>query len=303
MKDYISSSTDIRQSVPWGKYMESIGWHVIQIDRMLVYIKEIKFYGRSMVKIQHPKGKINFKKLEKEVKKYKPVFLVVEPHVYQFKESDFLKNGFKKSKLHFAPTSTIKIDITKNEDEIFSSFSENARRNIKKSKKNNLTVKIIDLNQDRNLQFFDDYYNLVKSLTNKKSFYAPGYEESIKKMNAFKNNSVLVFAYENNEPIAVVWLGYFDKTITYMQTGINEKGYKSLANYLLVWDSIRWAKRKGLKVFDFESIYDSRNPRENKRWIGFSEFKKRFHGEIINYPPSYVKYYSLVFRFLEIFSR
>lgn len=122
-------------------------------------------------------------------------------------------------------------------------------------------------------------------------------------MKAFENNSVLIFAYFEKKPIAVVWLGYFDKVITYLQTGIAPEGYKSLANYLLVWEGIKWAKKKGIKVFDFESIYDARNPHENKRWIGFSEFKKRFHGEIVNYPSSYVKYYNLFFKLIGMFQR
>lgn len=303
MKNYLSSSTDIRQSTPWAKYMESIGWDVIKVDGVFVYIRRIKYLNRSLIKVQHSKGKINFRKLEKEIKKYNPFFIVFESHIQGFKESDFLKNGYRKSKSHFAPSATIKIDLTKGSSEIFKSFSENARRNIKKAEKNNIKIKIIDLKKDKELKIFDVYFDLVKKLTRKKHFYAPGYNESLKKMNAFKKNSILIFAYEDEDPIAVVWFGYFDKVITYLQTGITDRGYELLANYLLVWQGIKWAKKKGIKVFDFESIYDSRYPNQNKRWLGYTQFKKRFHGEIISYPPSYAKYYNLFFRFLDLLSR
>lgn len=302
MKDYLISSTDIRQSPSWAKYMESIGWNVVKIDSTYVYIKKIKYLNRSMIKIQHAK-KINFKDIEKITKKYNPLFIVMEPHVFGFKEYDYLKNGFKKSKLRFAPSSTIKIDLKKNSKEVFKSFSENARRNIKKAQGNNLEIKIIDLKKDKDFNSFDNYFSLLQELTKKKGFFAPGREESFKKMKAFKDNSVLFFAYENNNPIAVVWFGYFDNVITYMQTGINERGYKLLANYLLVWEGILWAQKKRFKIFDFESIYDSRNPHENKKWLGFSEFKKRFHGEIVEYPSSYSKYYNFIFKLFEVFSR
>ena len=33
---------------------------------------------------------------------------------------------------------------------------------------------------------------------------------------------------------------------------------------------------RGLKIFDFEGIYDQRFPKLNKGWIGFSNFKKGF---------------------------
>ncbi len=303
MKNNVLSATDIRQSIPWAKYMESIGWDVANIDGTFVFIKKIKIINRSMIKVQHSKEKINLKILENKVKKYNPVFIIFEPHNFHFDESNYLKNGYRKTKLHFAPSSTIKIDLSKSENEIFNSFSENARRNIRKAEKNRLKIKVVDLKNDQELKYFDIYFNLLKSLTKQKKFYAPGREESFKKMMMFKNNSVLLFAYENDSPVAVVWLGYFDGVITYMQTGIAEVGYKQLANYLLVWEGMKWAKKKKIKIFDFESIYDSRNPRENKRWIGFSEFKKRFHGEKIDYPTPFIKYYSLFFKSLEILSR
>src|SRR3989344_4501057 len=100
-------------------------------------------------------------------------------------------------------------------------------------------------------------------------------------MQAFKNNSVLLFAYENNvdalDPIACLWLGYYKNVSSYLQTGITKRGYELLANYFLVLEAIKFSKKNKIEVFDFESIYDERYKNEHKDWIGYSEFKKRFH--------------------------
>ena len=65
-------------------------------------------------------------------------------------------------------------------------------------------------------------------------------------------------------------------TANYYNTWTNDTGRKSGAHYKLVWESILWAKKKRLRTYDFEGILDKRWPQ--KRWAGFSEFKKKFGG-------------------------
>lgn len=293
-----TSAVDIRQSPQWGDYLKSIGWKIDRIGNQQIFIKQISILNKSILKMQHPQGPLDFKKIESISKKYNSLMTVIEPHVNGFDEKEYLRFGYKVSKINFAPSSTILIDLKKGEKELFNSFSENAKRNIKKSLKNNLEIEIVEMKKEKTFEAFEEYYNLLKNLRKIKGFYAPGYSESYKKMKAFQDNSLLIFAKDKNIPIAVVWLAFYKNTICYMQTGITQKGYKLLANYLLVWEGLSWAKKNKLSVFDFESIYDPRFPEQNKRWIGYSEFKKRFHGEIILYPIPFVKFYSNLFKIL-----
>jgi lipid II:glycine glycyltransferase (peptidoglycan interpeptide bridge formation enzyme) len=155
---------------------------------------------------------------------------------------------------------------------------------------------------DTHNKYFEQFYRLQKTLTTMKKFYAPGYEESKKKYEALKQGSFFVFAYSNDIPIAAVWYGFDKKVVTYLQTGITKFGYAKLANYLLVLEGIKKAKKLQCYVFDFESIYDIRYPHESKRWKGYSEFKSRFHGEVIYYPPSWIKIYNPFFKWFYILS-
>ncbi len=302
MKPHVLNALDVRQFPQWGEYMKSIGWKVYLIDGKLAYGKKVPLMG-LIIKMQHPAGPINIKKIDKLAKKEKASMVTIEPHISGYSDKNFLVNKFIKSKRTYAPSSSILIDLKRSENEIFSSFSENARRNIKKAKNKNIQIKIIDVSKDRENKSFEEYYSLLKNLRRIKGFYAPGYHESKKKMESFKNNSILVFAYEDEIPIAVVWYSFFKGSMVYMQTGITKRGYALLANYLIVWEGIRWAKKHGINVFDFESIYDFRYKNQNKKWKGYTQFKKRFHGEEINFPPSYTKYYNPLLRVLEIFPR
>ncbi len=143
---------------------------------------------------------------------------------------------------------------------------------------------------------------MMKHLGKKRGFYVPPYEEYRKKVEAFKETSFFLFAYHNNKPVAVVWYATFQEVLVYLQTGIVQKGYDLFANYLLVWEGLKIGQKLKRKVFDFETIYDDRYPKEHVKWKGYTEFKRRFHGIEVNYPPSYIKFYNPVIKFIYLIS-
>lgn len=297
---------DIRQSENWGKYLTSIDWKVEKIGLSQAFIRPIPLTGRSVIKIQHPYNPLPLSKIDELAKKHKALFAIIEPDIKDFKnEGGFYKFGFQPAKMSYTHTATIYINLQRSLKKLLSSFSENARRNIKKSQSNNLQIKTVLLKDQSNDEEFKKFYSLLTNLTKLKKFYVPGYREFYKKMLAFKNNSAILFAFnqDNSQPIAAVWLGFLKDTAIYMNTGITEEGYKFLANYLLVWESFKLAKKMKLKLFDFEGIYDSRFPKYRKSWINFSEFKKRFHGEVIEFPAPFIKYYSLPFKLFNLCSK
>lgn len=309
MKTTIENAFDFRQSPYWGKYMKALGWHVEIINGVQIYIRTLPF-GSSLIKIQHPIGKMPYKKIDLIAKNYRAISVTIEPHIYLYVEKEFIHHGYQISSMHHAPTATRKIKIDTQLVTILSAFSENAKRNIKKAEKNNLILKTVMAKDDPKNEYFEKFFKLQKNLTDMKKFYAPGYDESKKKYSALKKGSFFVFAYEkkdsigrfassrmtNAEPVAGVWYGYDTNVVTYLQTGITQKGYDLLANYLLVLEGLKVGKKLGCTVFDFESIYDKRYPREAKRWKGYSEFKSRFHGEEVYYPPSWIKIYNPFFK-------
>lgn len=289
---------DLRQWPQWGNYLSKINWQIERVANVQIFIRKIPLLNYSLIKIQHPDNPLPFFDIDKIAKKHQALFVQIEPVNQNYKPDDFLKNGYCPSKMFLSHSSTILIDLRKSSEELWSSFSENARRNIKKAQQNDLLVKEVFLRQVQDDKDFEDFFQLLMSLTKLKNFYIPPYKEFYKRMQALKKNTVLLFAYtkEDPKPIAGVWLAYWQKSIVYLQTGITQAGYQKMANYLLVWQALQLGQRLHLATFDFEGIYDTRFPNERKRWKSFTEFKKRFHGEIIEYPRPWIKYYSLIFK-------
>ncbi|OGH19388.1 MAG: hypothetical protein A3F31_03285 [Candidatus Levybacteria bacterium RIFCSPHIGHO2_12_FULL_38_12] len=298
------SALDGRQFLQWGEFLKKLGWDVEVIDGRQIYIRRVPLLNHSVIKIQHAVGPMPFAKIDKIAKKYNCVYIVIEPHAYKFNKQDYLKNGYQESFFRFAHTATRRINIASFETEIFKSFSENARRNIKKAKEMGVIVKPVFFKDEKDDSEFRMFYKLLKNLSKMKKFYVPSYDEFHKKWVSFKDNSFLLFGLDpkDKKPVAVVWYGFYKPVISYFQTGINNRGYDLLANYLLVWEGILLGKKLGMKVFDFESVYDPRYPNVNKRWKNYTEFKTRFHGEYLEYPPAYIKFYSPIFKLMYTFS-
>lgn len=291
---------DIRQWPEWGKFMESLGWKNIKVGKNQMFVRNIPFINRSVIKFQRPFGPIDFGKLDILAKEYQALFLLFEPDKGIELMKQFKQHRFTQSKMSAAHSATTRIDISPPESEIFKSFSENARRNILKARSNKLIVEAVDLSLDKG-QVFDEFMGLLTNLVKLKKFYAPSSGEFYKKYQAFKKISYIFFAFNPNQPqkpIAAVWLAKNFQQVSYLHTGITKDGYEKLANYLLVWQSIKFFKKLGCLVYDFEGIYDPRFPKERQSWAKFTEFKKRFHGEIIEFPQSWIKCYSLWFKLI-----
>src|SRR5207248_1802152 len=108
-------------------------------------------------------------------------------------------------------TATLHLDLSLSEKKIWDNFSENAKRNIKKAQKNSLKIKIIEMKDQKDDQYFKLFFQLLENLTISKKIYNPGYEEYLKKLQAFKNTSTLFFAYLNKEPVSVLWMAGYNQ--------------------------------------------------------------------------------------------
>lgn len=288
-------ATDMRQTPMWDTYMRSIGWSVENISGTYIFLNRLKYVHRSFAKIQHPKGPLDLQAIDQYFQSQHIDSAIIEPHLSGHQPEIYKDFRFKPTRMKFGSTATILVDMDQTSENLFSSFSENARRNIHKAQKLGLRTKIVNYNHSNPYAEFSNFFALMTKVGKMRKFYIPSYAEMQKKYAAFGDNQFLAFAYnpQQPDPIAAVWFGYYDKTLAYLHTGITDSGYQSYANYLLVWEGLIEGQKRKLKVFDFEAIYDERYPQDLKRWTGFTQFKKRFHGEIIHYPQPYLKNYSL----------
>lgn len=265
---------DIRQSEQYANYLQKIGWEIAKIDSWNVFIRNIPLYGK-FAKLQKIIPPVPFNKISECVKQNKINRIIIEPDSKDYKilSTKFLINGYKINNSPYIPTKTILIDLTRNEESIFKSFSPAKRRAIRKAKKNNVEIinstdieAFIKL-KTRNM--FPVKYLMAKDI---RALWESFYPD---------NSALLLSAHAG-----VLLLFYEDKSYYWLAASTKEANQLA-APSLLVWEALKLSKQKGCKVFDFEGIYDSRFPKSTNSWKGFTKFKQGFGVKEIEYSGSY----------------
>jgi hypothetical protein len=261
---------DLRQSHEYGKYMESIGWRVITIpnSKFQIFIRKIGPVG--IAKLQRIKGVIPLGNIEKILIENNVMMIKIEPL------GDMIPLGYRLSGWPLLGTKTLRVDLRPSEEEIFNSFKKDCRYCIRQAQRLKGSKA-----QGNN---FDLFYEIWKMSAKRKNLWIPKEKEYKSLVSAFGKN-IYCLTVEN---LAGALVLVYKKTAFYYFAGSATEGTRMNLPYLVVWEAMREAKKRGCMVWDFEGIFDPRWP--NKGWQGFSHFKKSFGGKDIEFPGSFEKW-------------
>lgn len=280
---------EIQQSPLFAKYLISLGWTVVYLDKVQIYIRHFPFMG-ALAKIQRPKKLPNPKKLIPLLKKHKISTVACEPdssideNAYQHWIKTISKN-FKINTSPYLPTKTILVDLKASEEEIFNRFSEAKRRAVRRAQKNNIIVKesnnineLIHIkNKSAGFLGFITTYGIDKLWP----IFAP---KNAAILLAYKGSNNYQLSTINSQLIAGVLLLFYDQTAYYWIAGATREGKKLFAPTLLVWEALKLSKINNMNKFDFVGVWDERKANENHKWRGFTKFKEGFGGKELYYP-------------------
>lgn len=270
---------DIRQNVAWGGHLKYHHWKTIRIKAadgkhsMQAFILRLGWWPFTMMKIQRSSFDPDFRELKRIKRKYWVANSVIEPQRVQDPEA-YKRAGYYITRFPYLAMSTYINDLTKSEREIWSGLSENAKRLIKKNEK--VTVEEVPSKK------FCDLWKKSSKIW----IMQPVEVENLLK--SFKGDARLVVSRTGDVYHSGLMVIYSKDTANYYMTWTSEAGRKSGAHYKLVWEEMKRAKKKGKKYWDFEGIFDPRWPQ--KKWVGFTDFKRRFGGKLIHFPGSYFRW-------------
>jgi hypothetical protein len=274
---------EIQQSDLYAEYIRRLKWNADAVDGVWIYSKKIPFFG-GLAKIQRPIKFPDFDKLLKFLNLNKLNIVALEPDSsipnkdLELYISRLKQQHFKINTSPFLCTKTVIVDLTPSESEIFSSFSEAKRRAVRRAIKHNVTIE-----KSENIK---DLINIKAKSAGLFGFITTGGLDKMWEVFGPKNSAI--FLARKNCPkrdiIGGVFLIWFDKTAYYWIAGATGEGKKLFAPTLLVWESIKYAKKKGNKLYDFIGVWDERVPKLNTSFKGFTRFKTGFSQNYVYYP-------------------
>ena len=263
---------DLRQTSEYADFMKRIGWIVDIVSGNYVYTKPFWIFG-SYTKIQRPTKIIEIYKLNELFRNRKSRSVLIEPSDIE-QEKYYLENGFKLAKSASLPSKTIQIDIKKTEKQLLNNMTSKTRYNIGLAKrKGNKVIHSSNI---------DKFIHLWEKESHLRNFIVKQAREIEQLFISFGDKSNVLLVENQGRLIAGLFLVSTNEISYYMYAVSSPEGKKLHAPTQLVWEAIKWAKKRNLKLFDFEGIYDERYPISS--WKGFTKFKKSFGGEEFKWP-------------------
>ena len=167
--------------------------------------------------------------------------------------------------------STFHLDITADEERIWKSLHKGIiQRSITKARKEGVSIKVADSSD-----CIGAFHRLNRLTCRRHGIPAQpiGFFRMVWKLMATSGMADFLFAYYDGRPIAAIVLFYFKKTATYMYGASDPHYLQYRPNHLLLWEGIRRAKQKGMRLFDLGRVST-----ENQ---GLADFKRRWGAEEI----------------------
>lgn len=301
MTQKLIPSQDIRQSDKWAAYMKSLNWnaHRTNCGANILFIKS---KIGTIVKIQRPSllDKKDLAEIEVFCLVQKAMSIKIEPFVGQDIKA-LEEAGYIKSYIPMIPPSTIYIDLTKSEEELWNNISHSGQYSIKRAQREDVKIRFY---QNPLKEKLEPYFLMCKETGSRKHFYIQPFKDLMEKVKLFGKSCHLVLAYDKAGNLMCGKFYLCDGDMVLYSTGGSSKGgMKSKAGYELLWKSILYFKGLGYKVLDLEGKDDERFLALTRHWGGFSYFKEKFGGEVVEFPYPYIKYLSPVLKFMNKFFR
>lgn len=194
----------------------------------------------------------------------------------------FRKLGFREAPLQMHPESSWKLDITLSPEELLSNMRKTTRYLIKKTLQNADIV----IRQSSDLKDIEMFSEIHKKVSKRQNFVPFSLKYLTKEFSVFhKDNEVSLFVATVKDEVAAASFVIFWSGIGFYHHAVSEPKFAHLSiPYLLQWEAVKEAKKRGCTIYDFWGYV---NPKDHPShpWAGPTLFKMGFGGE----PYVYVK--------------
>lgn len=279
--------TDIRQTPEYGNFMRKMGWQIETIAKdCQIFIKKLPLLPFSIAKILKSNFPIPSEKLKLIIKQHKIIYLKIHPFLLKENPNPTTYNLQPTTPL--IPTKTIWLDLSKSENALLKNMKPKTRYNINLAQKKHLDIKIVNGSQITNSQL-ESFYTLWIKNKPHNFLFKPSFSELKYLVQSFGNKCFFVFILSSPlltshyTLLAGALILCSSNMAFYWHNCSSLQGKQLFAPSLCLWQTLKESKKRSLKVFDFEGIYDERFHKSFKSWQGFTRFKQGFGGKEIEF--------------------
>jgi lipid II:glycine glycyltransferase (peptidoglycan interpeptide bridge formation enzyme) len=299
-----ASGGHLLQSWRWGSFKEQFGWVA---ERIAVEgasgpaLAQVLFRGRFGVTLGYiPRGPVGsgddphaisalWAKIDRTARRRRALAVIVEPDLNSGEEPSRVR--LDPGPPPIQPARTVKV-ILLDDDSLMKQMHPKMRYNVRLAKRRGVETRASD-----DLGAADLLYGLLEDTAQRNGFIIHQREYYRQFLQHFSGDTTVLVAEVEGRPVAAAVPVVFGDEAIYMYgaSSTQERGHG--AAFLLQFEAMRWARERGCTRYDLWGIPEqdpvTSRHEEGDRLVGTSggdrrglyEFKTRFGGEIVSYPP------------------
>jgi hypothetical protein len=195
--------------------------------------------------------------------------------------------GWRPSPRGIAHGKTLVVDLALPIDDVVASFSTAARRNARRAEAIASVTYGARRFDEATARDRDEIHALYRTFLGERPHLPDEWAFRERLVEHFRRRGWFVTAHDASGLLGVVYLLVHDRVAHYHAAFSRPQARAVRAPSGLVLAAMRLAQAQGCDLFDFVGIRDERAPARNPKWVGFTDFKLRFGGVPIFFPPAY----------------
>lgn len=297
-EEFIAShpESNFLQSWYWGEFHKGLG-HAIQRtgfyqnEKLIGVCLSIVEPARRGRYLTVPAGPIIdwqnfflvesfFAKIRSIATEQKCVFARIRPQLVEdeFSKKIFLNHGARPAPMHLHAELTNQLDITLDNSQILKNMRKATRYEINKAIKQGITIKTTT-----NEGEMKTFYDLQLETASRQKFVPFSYKFLDEQFKIFSEsgNALLYTAEFENKLLAQAFIIFYGQEAVYHYGASTEEGRRYPGAYLIQWEAIKEAKRRGATRYNFWGVAPVNV--SHHRFAGLSLFKRGFGGQDVCY--------------------
>lgn len=302
------------QSWRWGDFKARHGWEVARVrvtEGDAVGLAQILFRFRGPFSIAYlPRGPVLsadssrlagrlFEEVDAVCRRRRALSLIVEPDVRLPLRGSYRRHGFVRGPGHIQPARTVIVPLL-DDQALLNQMHQKTRYNIRLAQRRGVTAGQVPATAG-NLATFHDLL-ADTSVRNDFGIHPAAYYEDF--LHLFDDDAALLFAWIEGRPVAGLIAARSGDLAIYMYGASSTKHRAHGAGFFLQFEAMRWAREQGCRRYDLWGIPvedpattagDAGSRVAGTRgedWRGLYEFKVRFGGRIVSFPPTLERRYA-----------
>ena len=263
-------------------------------------------HGPQVLSNKHQALESLLNRLKEIAREEKASFIRISP-IWERNEENvkiFKDFKFKNAPIHIHPEVTWQLDITPSKEELLINMRKTTRYLIRQGQKNN-DIEIIQSSDIKDLEKFNKVYQETIQRHHFAPFSLNCLENQFSSFLGDNQISLFLGKYKNevvSSAVIVFW-----QNIGFYHHGASLSKYQKIpVSYLLQWEAIKEAKKRGCQIYNFwgiaSEIKDKSDLAKSKHpWAGLTLFKMGFNGskkeyvKTQDYPISKKYYLTYIF--------